>query len=504
MILAEGTCTGCGVCARECPVEAIQMENRLPEFCDRCVRCGLCMRLCPVSALSMREELNQRAVICSHCPVKCQIQEGFMGACQRYRNIKGELRSSRPLVFPSPFQIEEERRKLLINFPLVTGIGAGTTYPDYIPSPIAAEDKRDGIDVVTVVTESPLTYSSIVLKIDTEQFIGTETASVKTKGYTVGHVTTEQYGSKMISLGGINLMKTKGNVVLTRLMVAICNKEPFQLTVEGGADLELRVGEVPIINGKESKPMKVACGNAIIGMFGPKFKDLADEVIILDPDLTGLFSESYVGRLMGFKDTGIKPPGKFAVPGMYFGNLGSGWGGTTVNSPLEALASIDKEKIWPGMRVLILEVTGKEAGLLEADEKKFFHVINLTKKVKEIQHLISTNREPSLTSALFMGGAGGSARSGVTSNPVELTQAVHCGSVKLTIGGVPAYVFPGGGINFLVDVKKILWRAFTWVPIPSIVAPIEYTMEKETYYNLGGHRQNLRLLSEIIQNTNEI
>jgi len=504
MILAEDICTGCGLCAEDCPLEAIRMEDGAPRFSDQCVSCGLCMNLCPASALSLPKEITENVVMCDHCPVGCRIREGFVGACQRYRNIKGRLKITRPLILPPCPQIEEEKRKLLINFPLITGIGAGTTYPDYIPASIAAEEKRNDIDVVTVVTESPLTYSSILLKIDTEQYIGKEMAPVKTKGHIAGHITTEQYGSKMISIGGINLMKTKGNVVLTRLMTSIANKERFELTVEGGSHLELQVGMVPIINGRESEPMKVACGAAIMGMFAPQLKHLADEIIILDADITGLFSESHVGHLMGFKETGIKPPGKFASPGRYFGTIGDGWGGTAVTHPLEALAFTDQKKIWPGMKVLILEVTGREAALLEADEEKKFHIVELSKEINEIKDLIAANREPSLTSALYMGGAGGSARSGVTSNPIKLTQSVHEGSVRLTIGGVPAYILPGGGINFLVDIGKILWRAFTWVPAPAVVAPIEYTMEKETYFHLGGHRQNLRLLSEIKENKDAI
>ena len=497
MILAEDLCSGCGLCSERCPVEAIQMEDKLPRFNDLCVLCGLCVSLCPVNALSIPQETQKDGLICDHCPVGCQIREGFMGACQRYRNIKGVLKTTQPLIFPPPPNIEEEKRNLVISVPLVTGIGAGTTYPDYVPSPITAQEKRHDIDVVTVVTEAPLTYSSILLKIDTEQPVGKEMAPVRTKGHIVGHVTTEQYGSKMISLGGINLMKTKENVILTRLMVAVANKEPFQLTVEGGTHLELQVGKPPVINGEESKPMKVACGAAIMGMFGPQLKDLADEMIILDSDITGLFSESHVGRLMGFKETGIKPPGRFATPGRYFGTVGNGWGGTPILNPLQALASIDKEKIWPGMKVLILEVTGREAVLLEADEEKVFHVIELPKEAMEMRDLIASNREPSLTSGMYIGGAGGSARSGVTRNPIKLTQAVHHGSVRMSVGGAPTFIFPGGGINFMVDVRKISWRAFTWVPTPAVVAPIEYTMQRETFIQMGGHKQALRLLSDI-------
>ena len=56
---------------------------------------------------------------------------------------------------------------------------------------------------------------------------------------------------------------------------------------------------------------------------------------------------------------------------------------------------------------------------------------------------------------------------------------MHAGKAHLTIGGAPAYVYPGGGINFIVDTAKVVNHAFTWVPTPATVAPVEYTMTKE-------------------------
>lgn len=48
-------CTGCMVCARNCPTEAISGEKGNPHIIDQdlCVRCGLCKELCKFDALSV-------------------------------------------------------------------------------------------------------------------------------------------------------------------------------------------------------------------------------------------------------------------------------------------------------------------------------------------------------------------------------------------------------------------------------------------------------------------
>lgn len=51
-------CTGCTVCSRNCPTEAISGERRKPHTIDPevCIRCGICMQVCNFNAISVVSE----------------------------------------------------------------------------------------------------------------------------------------------------------------------------------------------------------------------------------------------------------------------------------------------------------------------------------------------------------------------------------------------------------------------------------------------------------------
>ena len=118
--------------------------------------------------------------------------------------------------------------------------------------------------------------------------------------------------------------------------------------------------------------------------------------------------------------------------------------------------------------------------------------------VQPIVERIGENCEPSLTTVLFVGGAGGSLRAGVTDNPVLLTRAIKQALVNVTCGGAPAYVWPGGGITVMVDVMRMPDHSFGTVPTPAIVAPIEFSMRLADYRALGGHMGHVRPLAQVL------
>lgn len=168
------------------------------------------------------EQMAGNKVECNACPVLCQISDGRVGACDRYANREGVLVRLDPVVLlrQEPLAHDSETQSLTTRSDIaveakdqsasasrgvfVTGIGSSTTYPDYKPAPFIVASQSRGVDMVTVVTEGIFSYCSLKVKIDTDRYLGPEQAAVLCKGEVVGHVTTAEYGSQMLSLGGVH------------------------------------------------------------------------------------------------------------------------------------------------------------------------------------------------------------------------------------------------------------------------------------------------------------
>jgi len=322
----------------------------------------------------------------------------------------------------------------------------------------------------------------------------------------VGHVTTEQYGSKMLSLGGPVLLTKKGGSAIVRLMVDIANQKEVALKADGGASLRLQVDKAPFINEEIIEKMRVGCGSACAGIFAKEFLRSADEVIVIDHHITSLFTRHEAGQALGAKYSGLKLKGIESTSGRYFAvaEAGHGWGGTNIDDPLDIIEEIDMRITWPGMRLLITESTGKRAAMYELNSLGKLYEIELTPEARTTVNMISSNCEDSKVSAVSVGGSGGSARKGVTEHPLKLTQAIHENKAKLTVGGSPVYILPGGGINFLVDVSQVKVHAFTWVPTPAVVVPVEITMKLKDYLEIGGHVGSIKTIKELNQHIRKL
>jgi hypothetical protein len=420
----------------------------------------------------------------------------------RYYNQKGEiLRKGRVHTYDEIVDIIGAGEDRLIERPLLTGIGAGTTYPDFRPSPFIVSGVRDGVDIVTVVTEAPLSYSGVKLKVDTDLFLGEEGRKifVRRKGKRhIGHLCTEEYGSKIMSLGGVNTLTSKDGLFAARTIFDLLQGKEVRLEIDDGSIVELSLGNAPKVNGVSVERMRVGCGSATTGLFAPYMFNAADEVVVLDGHITGLFSEHPSGRYLNKARSGIMIKGQKSTDGRYFLEKGSGWGGTTIEDPLDAIQDIDAKRCPDGTTLLITETTGQRYAFYRMKNGQLEKGSPTPEAMKFID-VLKDSCEQSRVSAVFAAGVGGSARAGVTKNPIKLTRAVHEEKVMVTIGGARPFIFPGGGINFLVDVARIKYGSIYLTPTPSFVLPVEYTMRIDTFKEIGGHIEAIRPVEEALK-----
>jgi hypothetical protein len=474
------------------------------------------------------DKMSTAKVECNACPVLCQISDGRTGACDRYANREGVLVRVDPVVLlrraiasEAPTLVPFDRPAaektgvaeagasdwsgdlLHADEVFVTGVGSSTTYPDYKPAPFIVASKAQGVDMVTVVTEGIFSYCSFKVKIDTDRFLGSEQANVRYRGEVVGHVTTAEYGSQMLSLGGVHHLtggsKKEGRMT-AELMQFLGNKKAVECTIDGGSTLVIQAGKAPIVNGVEEQRMRVGCGSAAVGIFARQFAGVADEVVVVDDHITGVLTEHQAGRCLDMAPSGIQMLGRKSTPGRYFqvANPGNGWGGTDIADPLSIIEGWEEGVAKPGLRLLMTSTTGEHAQWYVLDEALKPVEQEIPAEVKRIVDRIGENCEPSLCTVLFLGGAGGSLRAGVTENPVLLTRAIKRALVNVTCGGAPAYIWPGGGITVMADVMRMPDNSFGTVPTPAIVAPIEFSMRQSDYQALGGHMEHIFSLEQAL------
>jgi hypothetical protein len=462
------------------------------------------------AALEEAKRAEPGIVTCDACPVLCRIRPGKTGACDRYGNIDGRLARMDPLTVltrtPELVRFADagwSGNPIAAQDVFVTAIGAGTTYPDYKPAPFIVSAEVAGVDMVTVVTEGIFSYCGLKVKIDTDRHLGAECAPVRARGEQVGHVTTAEYGSQMLSLGGVRHLtggSKREGVVTCETLLTLANGGAVELSVDDGVTVTVQAGAAPIVDGVPEARMRVGCGSATIGIFASQWLGHADEVIVVDDHITGVLTEHQAGRFLNMRPAGIRVRGRRSTPGRYFqvANPGLGWGGTDIADPLAIIERIDPKVAWPGLRLLMVSTTGEHAAWFVLDEALRPQPAPMPPAIADAVARIGENCEPALWSVLFMAGAGGSLRAGATANPVLLTRAVQAGRARVTAGGAPVYVWPGGGITFMVDVTTMPANAFGDVPTPALVAPIEFTLPRADYIRLGGHAGRVRRVEDVL------
>ena len=162
------------------------------------------------------------------------------------------------------------------------------------------------------------------------------------------------------------------------------------------------------------------------------------------------------------------------------------------------IIDMENSNIRPGLTLLVTDPSGEFYSFLRFKNGKFKEISPTPQVLAAVKEMRSACEE-SRVSAMFIGGAGGASRAGVTKRPLKLTEAIKDRRARLTIAGAPTFIMPGGGITFVVDVEHMQSGFYHWIPTPAVVVPLEYTMSLKDYVAIGGHADNIRPLSEVIE-----
>lgn len=383
-------------------------------------------------------------------------------------------------------------------YPLIIGVDEEKNEQDQSLA-VAVQEKVDGKEIVTVSVPAALPYSGIEVKIDTSDYIGAEGSCVKRNGKTVGYVGVSYYASRSLNIGGINLLKGPDRVIVSQTIIDLIGRKEVELQVEGGASLQLTMGQPPVINGVLVATTTFGCGSSVGKGFSPVLLPIVDECIMLDMGITGQMSEHHAA--LGAKPCGIRLIGKQSSPGRWMLPSGKGWGGTCVEDPVNVFASIDRNKAWPGLRILVMETKAEHAAYFELDEDYRPVEKPLPPKVEEVLNFMRSFCDPGNVNIMYIGGFGDDLFPRL---PAPLCRAIRSAKIMLTAGGQQVYLYPGDSLVFSLDTAKLPAGCIRRTPDSSIVVPLEFTMTEETFACFGSFQKTVRPLKELLAKDSHI
>ena len=261
----------------------------------------------------------------------------------------------------------------------------------------------------------------------------------------------------MLSLGGVRHLtggsKQEGNVTCAA-MLKLCGSEAVEhdgrrRRDDRGPGRHARPSSTAIV--------KSACGSAAarptIGIFAKQWYGHADEVIVVDDHITGVLTEHQAGRFLDMKPAGIRVRGRKSTPGRYFQVAKPGPAGAAPTSSTRSRSSRGStQKAWPGLRLLMVSTTGEDAAWFVLDDALEPVPAEMPPPVRQVVDRIAENCEPALCTVMFMAGAGGSLRAGITENPVRLTRSVKQALTRVTWAAPRSTSGRAAASPFMVDV----------------------------------------------------
>lgn len=349
--------------------------------------------------------------------------------------------------------------------------------------PAAVSCTADGTEFITAAARLPL-FGTLEVKIDTSDYIGPEGSSVRQDGQVIGHVGTSLYAARTLQLGGETILAGENGEAALRAMLSLVHGETVPMKIDSGAELALTAGQAPVINGRRVDTTTFGCGSSVGKGFSHVLIPVVDECIMLDMGITGQMSEHHAA--LGAKPCGITVIGKRSTPGRWMVPSGDGWGGTCVKDPRDAIAAVDREKAWPGLRILVLDTYVQHYAYMELNENYEPVILPVPENVGKVLEYMKQFCDPGCVSAMLVAGLDGSAapllRDGCSTE--RLHEEIRKGTVLLTVGGAPVYDYPGRHLNFTVNTALIARGGLTNAGT-RLSVPVELTMKRSLWAELG-------------------
>ena len=167
--------------------------------------------------------------------------------------------------------------------------------------------------------------------------------------------------------------------------------------------------------------MRVGCGSATIGIFAKQWFGKVDDVVVVDDHITGVLSEHQAGKLDRRDADGIAHKEADARRRVAIsGSPTPAQVGEEPTSPIPStiLDAFDRQGR-PGRPDFVNGFDHRRAQRLSSGSTRRCVPCeaDMPDDLARSVALIAENCEPALSTVLFMGGAGGSLRAGVTENP---------------------------------------------------------------------------------------
>lgn len=106
---------------------------------------------------------------------------------------------------------------------------------------------------------------------------------------------------------------------------------------------------------------------------------------------------------------------------------------------------------------------------------------------------------PGTLNIIYVGGVGGGVMGAL--HPLEspeVASAIRAGKIRITSGGRPVHLMPGGNLIIEADAAGLPPGTFSWVATPATSMPVEFSMPKDVFLSVCGYPDAIKRLDQVL------